>query len=106
MAVKTMTPIELFESNSRFHETLAKWSNNRFILQSIKRVNQLRRLVEYQQASTNRKPRQTQAHEHLEILDALSKTILFVPPLFYKPTLMEPEKVKQLRLQAKSTNHI
>lgn len=69
---RTMTPIELFEANSRFHETIATWSGNRFILQSVKRVNQLRRLIEYRQAS-KRNPRQTQAQEHLQILDALSK---------------------------------
>lgn len=69
---KTMTPIELFEANSRFHETLAAWSGNRFILQSVKRVNQLRRLIEYRQAS-KRAPRQTQAEEHIAILDAVGK---------------------------------
>jgi len=67
---KSMTAIELFEANSRFHETLAKWAHNRFILQAVKRVNQLRRLVEYRQAS-KRAPRQTQASEHLEILAAI-----------------------------------
>ncbi len=67
-----MTPIELFEANSRFHETLASWSNNRFIVQSVKRVNHLRRLVEYRQASS-RSPRQTQAQEHLKILDAIAQ---------------------------------
>lgn len=65
-----MTAIELFEANSRFHETLAEWSHNRFILQAVRRVNQLRRLVEYRQAS-QRTPRQTQAAEHLEILRAI-----------------------------------
>ncbi len=69
---ESMTPIELFEANSRFHETLATWSSNRFILQSVKRINQLRRLIEYRQASS-RSPRQGQAQEHLEILDAISK---------------------------------
>lgn len=68
---ETMTPIELFESNSQFHETLAKWSGNRFILQSVRRTDQLRRLVEYGQARS-RKPRQTQAQEHLQILDAIA----------------------------------
>jgi DNA-binding GntR family transcriptional regulator len=68
---RTMTAIELFEANSRFHETLAHWSANRFIEQAIRRVNQQRRLVEYHQAS-QRKPRQTQAQEHLQILDALA----------------------------------
>jgi DNA-binding GntR family transcriptional regulator len=68
---RTMTAIELFEANSRFHETLAHWSGNRFIEQAVRRVNLQRRLVEYHQAS-QRKPRQTQAQEHLHILDALA----------------------------------
>lgn len=68
---QTMTAIELFEANSRFHETLAHWSGNRFIEQAVRRVNQQRRLLEYHQAS-QRKPRQTQAQEHLHILDALA----------------------------------
>lgn len=69
---ETMTAIELFEANTRFHETLAAWSGNRFIVQSVKRVNQLRRLIEYRQAS-KRAPRQAQAQEHLAILDAIAK---------------------------------
>ncbi|MCA0327425.1 MAG: GntR family transcriptional regulator [Proteobacteria bacterium] len=68
----SMTPIELFEANSRFHETLAEWSGNRFILQSVRQVNRLRRLIEYRQAS-RRAPRQTQAAEHLEILRAIER---------------------------------
>lgn len=68
---KTMTAIELFEANSRFHETLATWSSNRFIAQSIRRINLQRRLVEYHQAS-KRPQRQIQAEEHLKILDAIA----------------------------------
>lgn len=70
---QTMTPIELFEANSHFHETLAEWGHNRFVLQSVRRINQLRRLVEYRQASTRRRARHTQASEHLAILDAIEK---------------------------------
>lgn len=66
----TMNSIELFEANSDFHETIAKWSGNRFIAQSVRRMDRLRRLVEYRQAKT-RKPRQEQALEHLAILDAI-----------------------------------
>jgi len=69
---KSMTPIELFEANSQFHETLAKWSGNRFILHGVRRIDQLRRLVEYRQAAGNRAPRKIQAEEHLGILDALA----------------------------------
>jgi DNA-binding GntR family transcriptional regulator len=68
---RTMTAIELFEANSRFHETLAHWSGNRYIEQAVRRINLQRRLLEYQQAS-QRKPRQTQAQEHIQILDALA----------------------------------
>lgn len=68
---ETMTAIELFESNRQFHETLARWSGNRFIVQSVRRIDQLRRLVEYRQARA-RAPRREQAVEHLAILDAIA----------------------------------
>jgi len=65
-----MTPTELFDANSHFHETLAKWSGNRFIHDAMRRINQLRRLAEYSQTS-DRKPRKGQAQEHLAMLDAI-----------------------------------
>jgi DNA-binding GntR family transcriptional regulator len=68
---RSMTAIELFEANSLFHETLAKWSGNRFIAQAVRRTNRLRRLVEYRQAH-RRDPRRTQSREHLAILDAIT----------------------------------
>ncbi|MCV4286698.1 GntR family transcriptional regulator [Pseudomonas capsici] len=68
----TMTPQELFEANSLFHETLAACSGNRFLHQTVRRLDQLRRLVEYRQAST-RAPRQGQAQEHLAILECLER---------------------------------
>lgn len=67
-----MTAIELFEANSRFHETLAEWGGNRFVLQSVRRINQLRRLLEYRQA-TVRRPRRDQSLEHLAILEAIEQ---------------------------------
>lgn len=68
----SMDSVELFEANSEFHETIAKWSGNRFIAQSVRRMDRLRRLVEYRQARS-RKPRQEQAQEHLKILDAIAR---------------------------------
>lgn len=69
---ESMTAIELFEANKEFHETLARWSGNRFMLQSIRRVDQLRRLVEYSQAK-NRKPRRSHALEHVAILESIAE---------------------------------
>lgn len=68
---RTMTPIELWDVNARFHEMLASWSGNRFMLQTIRRLNQLRRLVEYRQ--TVRLPHRKQAEEHLRIIEAIAR---------------------------------
>jgi DNA-binding GntR family transcriptional regulator len=69
---ESMTAIELFEANRELHETLMKWSGNRFFAQTIQRMNQLRRLVEYNQAR-HRKSRKQQALEHLAILEAIAQ---------------------------------
>jgi len=72
----SMSAIELFEANARFHEALAKWSGNRFILHSVRRMNQLRRLIEYRQATKPRLPRKTHAEEHLAILAKIKSSDL------------------------------
>lgn len=69
---ETMTASELFEANTEFHETLAKWSGNRFLAQTVRRMDHLRRLVEYKQAR-DRPPRKHQALEHLDILEAIAR---------------------------------
>lgn len=69
---KTLGQIELFETNAHFHEGLAAMSGNRFLLGTIERQNQLRRLVEYRQI-LNRDQVRGQNDEHLKILDALAQ---------------------------------
>ena len=63
-----MTQIELFESSARFHETIALCSGNRFAVQTIRRLNQLRRLVEYKHAK-QRPARKSHAEDHLTIIN-------------------------------------
>lgn len=67
---EVMSELERFESNARFHETISEWSGNRFALQTLRRLNQMRRLVEYRQARQSL-PRQALAQEHLNILEAI-----------------------------------
>jgi DNA-binding GntR family transcriptional regulator len=67
---KSLRQMELFETNSTFHEGLAQMSGNRFLLSTISRLNQLRRLIEYRQTLNTARVRAQNA-EHLEILDAL-----------------------------------
>ncbi|MCA8879629.1 MAG: GntR family transcriptional regulator [Rhodobacteraceae bacterium] len=67
---KTLGQMDLFETNSAFHEGLAQMSGNRFLHSTIARMNQLRRLVEYRQTLDRDRVRSQNA-EHLEIIDAL-----------------------------------
>jgi DNA-binding GntR family transcriptional regulator len=67
---RSLSQIELFETNSHFHETIAAMSGNRFLAQTIARQNQLRRLIEYRQFF-DRDRVLRQSKEHLAILDLL-----------------------------------
>ncbi|MBD8665787.1 GntR family transcriptional regulator [Rhizobium sp. CFBP 8752] len=61
---------EIFKANNDFHEMLVACSGNEFFLDSIKRINRLRRLIEYHVTiDRSRLPKQTT--EHLHILDLL-----------------------------------
>lgn len=65
-----LSQMELFETNSEFHEGLAELSGNRFLLSTVQKLNQLRRLVEYRQTLNTDQVRGQNA-EHMGILDAL-----------------------------------
>lgn len=67
---------ELFRTGVHFHETLVAGADNVFLLDSLRKVNQLRRLVEYR---TKRDRQQTsiymrrQCTEHLALIDLLKR---------------------------------
>lgn len=61
---------ELFRAGSQFHETLVAASNNSFLLESLRNINQLRRLVEYR-LNVDRSRIYRQCQEHLELLDLI-----------------------------------
>lgn len=68
--VETASPAQLFDANSRLHETIASFSGNIFILESLRRVNRLRRLMEYQK-SVDRVASARRCQEHLVLIDLL-----------------------------------
>ena len=70
--VHRMTRSRLFEMGSDFHETLMGFSHNRFIVDAIKRVNAMRRLLEYR-AHFDRERFAGQCREHLYLLDLLEQ---------------------------------
>lgn len=62
--------IELFEINSAFHEGIAAMSCNRFFVQTLARLNQLRRLMEYGRPLDRERVRRV-CLEHLGIIELL-----------------------------------
>jgi DNA-binding GntR family transcriptional regulator len=67
---RTMSQVELFAINSGFHEDLAAMGGNRYVVQALTRVNQLRRLIEYGRPLDRERVRRV-CDEHLAILAPL-----------------------------------
>lgn len=63
---------EWFEINAEFHEMIAAFSGNRFMLQAIQQHNRLRRVLEYHWIYS-RERAQRVCDEHMAILDALER---------------------------------
>lgn len=68
----TLPRDRLFEINSRFHELIVSWARNGFFLDAIRRVNRLRRLIEYR-AILDRSRLGQQCHDHLALLDMIER---------------------------------
>jgi DNA-binding GntR family transcriptional regulator len=67
--LERMSPAQLFKINTELHETFVACSGNEFFLDAIKRVNRLRRLIEYRVLDRIHLTRQ--CREHLQIMDLL-----------------------------------
>lgn len=68
--MRRLSRARLFEIGSDFHETLMTFSGNRFVIDAIRRVNTMRRLLEYR-AHSDRSRFASQCREHLHLLDLL-----------------------------------
>lgn len=66
--VETVGAPELFDMNAAFHETLVAGSGNPFLVDSVARVNRLRRLLEYRKTLEPERAR-VRCAEHLELAD-------------------------------------
>jgi DNA-binding GntR family transcriptional regulator len=68
--LQSASDAEIFERNSKLHETILGCSGNRFFVDSLKRINRLRRLMEYRQ-KLDRGAAVQRCHEHIVLIDAL-----------------------------------
>lgn len=66
----SVNSVQLFEIGSGFHEAIAEASGNPFYVDALRRVNRLRRLIEYK-AMSDTKKFEEQCREHLALLDML-----------------------------------
>jgi DNA-binding GntR family transcriptional regulator len=62
----------IYDLDASFHEIIATFSGNAFLIQAIQKQNRLRRLIEYG-GYTRLERVKTWAKEHLAILDALQR---------------------------------
>lgn len=69
-AAMRLTRVQLFQINAGFHEMIVGWSGNPFFLDGLRRVNRVRRLIEYR-ITIDRSRLGRQCREHLRILDLL-----------------------------------
>ncbi|MEP9377464.1 GntR family transcriptional regulator [Aquabacter sp. CN5-332] len=65
-----ITNAALFDLNSHLHETIIECSRNIFFIESLKRIDRLRRLMEYKQA-LDRKYAIVRSREHVVLVDLL-----------------------------------
>ncbi|MFY0478344.1 GntR family transcriptional regulator [Achromobacter marplatensis] len=70
--IATDTADQLHERGVRFHESLVEASGNPFFIDTIKRVNRVRRLLSYR-SMQDRSRYQQHCDQHLEILDLLER---------------------------------
>ena len=69
-AIFSVTPAQIFAANTRLHEAIAACSGNMFILDSLRRLNRVRRLMEYTK-SVDRQQALRRCKEHLVLIDLL-----------------------------------
>lgn len=69
-AIFSVSPAQIFDANTRLHEAIAACSGNMFILDSLRRLNRIRRLMEYSK-SVDREQALRRCKEHLVLIGLL-----------------------------------
>lgn len=70
--IKTDTATQIHERGVRFHESLVEASGNPFFIDTIRRVNRVRRLLSYR-STQDRKRYKQHCEQHLHVLDLLER---------------------------------
>jgi DNA-binding GntR family transcriptional regulator len=87
---------DIFNANILLHETIAECSGNTFILESLKRLNSLRRLMEYRK-SVDREAAARRCREHLQLIELLLTSQLEAAADFIRLHLRDAAREKSAR---------
>lgn len=68
--VLTISAVQLFAVNSALHEAIIECSGNAFFIDALRRVNRLRRLIEYRQ-TVDREQARARCAEHVRMLELI-----------------------------------
>jgi DNA-binding GntR family transcriptional regulator len=68
--IRTVSATTLYDLNSRFHEVIAEGSGNAFFVDGLRRVNRLRRLIEYRRTLAPDRA-VVRVREHVALADLL-----------------------------------
>ena len=68
--VLTISAVQLFAVNSALHEAIMDCSGNAFFIDALRRVNRLRRLIEYRQ-TVDREQARARCAEHVRMLELI-----------------------------------
>jgi DNA-binding GntR family transcriptional regulator len=84
--IERCTPAELYRAGVHFHETVVAGAHNRFLLDSLRAINQMRRVVEYG-TRLDRSRLHRQCEEHLMLIELLMKGERMEASLFLRQHL-------------------
>lgn len=85
--------VRLFAANSGFHERIMDWSGNPFFVDALRRVNQVRRLLEYR-LTVDRSRLERQCREHLELLDMIEAGDLVTASAYLRVHIGTARRIK------------
>lgn len=101
-AVEWASPAQLFDANTRLHETIAACSGNVFIVESLKRINRLRRLMEYRKA-VDRQAAARRCREHKTLIELLLSGQREAAADFIRLHLRDAAREKSMAAKAEAT---
>ena len=91
--LKHLPRARLFAANSGFHERIMEWSRNPFFVDALRRVNQVRRLIEYR-LTVDRSRLERQCREHLELLGMIQDGDLVTASAYLRVHIGTARRIK------------